>query len=569
MDDALYITQNHHVLQGLSWEGIKWAFTAFHAANWHPVTWISHMLDVSLFGTWAGGHHLMGTALHIVNALLLFGFLRYTTRRFWPCIFVAAVFALHPLRVESVAWAAQRKDTLSVLFFFATIWTYAFYTRKPGLWRYLAVTVCYMLGLMSKSMLVTLPIVLLLLDYWPLGRMAFDGWKVNAGSIALRRIVLEKLPLFAMAAVVALITVLSQSGDFVVIPLSELDWPSRLTNTVFSYWRYIQNLFWPLNLAFGYPLAFRPLYAQAAASLLAISGITIAAFRLGARHRYLPVGWLWYAIVLVPVSGLMQTGIQSHADRYTYISTTGLLIMLAYGAADLAAARPALRQVFAVLAASALLILGTITRHNIGYWKDELTLYNRAIAVTKDNYFALTCRATALFNQGRLAEARADAEESLRIYPLLGRTHVVMCALLLAEGRPEEALEHCRIGVEVEHFAKDAQYNMALALLQLNQPIEGESHARKAVHIDPDCAASRDVLGGTLAAQRRFGEAETELRKALSLNPALVDSRGKLAYVLAETGRKTEAIEELQAALRTDPNNEVLRTYLEELTASK
>jgi tetratricopeptide (TPR) repeat protein len=566
IDDDLFVMQNRHVLQGLSWEGVKWAITEHQTDYWHPLAWMSHMLDVSLFSTWPGGHHLTSLALHTLNALLLFGFLRYATQRLWPSIFVAAVFALHPLRVESVAWAAERKDILAVLFFLVTIWLYAFYTRKPCLWRYLAVILSYLLGLMSKPMLVSLPVILLLLDYWPLERFSFDGLRLRAELGMVRRVILEKLPLLAMAAAVVFITIISQSRVSTVIPLSELDLPSRLTNATFSYWRYIQKMFWPANLAFGYPLAFRPLYVQAMASLAVMTAITIAVVRLGRQYRYLPVGWVWYVIVLIPVAGFLQVGIQSHADRYTYISLTGLLIIVAWGAADLTAARPRLRLVFTVLAAIALLAISAITWRNVGYWKDDLTLYNRAVTATKDNYAMLTCRAIALNRRGMADQAMADVRESLRIYPALGRTHVVMGALLLDKGRAQEAIEHCMIGVEVEPFQSDAQYNMALALMKLGRTDEAEPYCRQAIVINPECAPAYGLLGSILITTGHLSEAEAELRTAISLDPASADSLGKLAYVFEKTGRRSEAIEALRAALRIDPDKAALRAYLQELS---
>jgi protein O-mannosyl-transferase len=566
IDDDLFIVNNSHVQQGLSWEGARWAITEHLTDYWHPLPWLSHMLDVSLFGKWAAGHHLTSLAIHMASTLLLFGFLRYTTRWLWASAFVAALFALHPLHVESVAWAAERKDVLSTLFFFATLWAYARYARNQSVLRYAWILVLYAMGLMSKPMLVTLPVVLIVLDYWPLERFSFDGWRPKAGTATLRRLVLEKLPLFAMAAAVGVLTIVSQTKVTAMVTLGEVDVPSRLTNAVVSYWRYVQDMLWPANLAVYYPMAFKPLYLQAALTLAFLLIVTIVVLCLGRQRKYLLVGWLWYIIILLPVIGILQAGHQSHADRYTYVPLTGLFIMLAFSAGDIVAKRPGLWKALTVAAAICLAVCSILTFRTIGFWKDDLTLYSRAVAVTKDNYFMLTSLAVALDNRGEVDKALECAEESVRLRPSFGRAQVTMGSLLQEKGRLDEAIGYLKRGAELEPTAKDAQFGLALVYMKLGKAAEAEDYCRKTISLDAEWPMGYDLLGLVLASEGKLGEAETNLRKAISLDPQNTDTYEKLAFVLEKAGKKAEAIEELRKALAIDPANKGAKDYLSSLT---
>jgi protein O-mannosyl-transferase len=587
IDDDLFVVNNAHVQQGLSWEGIKWALTEHATDYWHPLPWMSHMLDVSLFGKWAGGHHLSSLLLHIANTLLLFGFLRYATRRLWASAFVAGLFALHPLHVESVAWAAERKDVLSTLFFFATLWAYARYARNSKLnthnsklkW-YCFVIILYALGLASKPMLVMVPVVMLLMDYWPLERVRFEkGVRPReSGSPEAHRIsqekgsdsvfgnlgplILEKVPLFAMAAIVGVLTIISQQKVTAVVSLDEVDVSSRLTNAIVSYWRYVQEMFWPAGLAVYYPMAFKPLYAQAAAAAAFLIIVTGVVLYFGRRFRYLPVGWLWYLAILLPVIGILQSGHQAHADRYTYVPLVGLFIIMAFGIGDAIAARPRLLRIAWVAGAVCLAACSALTFRTIGYWKDDLTLYTRAVSVTKDNYFMLTSMAAALGNRGEIDKALECAAKAVALRPSFGRAQVMMGTLLQEKGQVEEALAYCRRGAELEPKAKDTQLNLALAYMRLGNAAEAEFYSRKALEIDPQWAQGYDLLGLVLATEGKFEEAEANLRKSLSLDPSNSDGYAKLALVLEKTGRKAEAIEELKKALAIDPANERIRQLL-------
>ncbi|HSV27020.1 MAG TPA: hypothetical protein VLH60_03925, partial [Sedimentisphaerales bacterium] len=309
-DDFEYIIDNHHVRQGLSLANVKWAFTSFYAGNWHPLTWLSHMLDVELFGLRPGGHHLANLAIHVASTILLFAFLQWTTKSPWASAFVAALFALHPLRVESVAWASQRKDTLSVFFWMATMLAWAWYAGRPCISRYFAAAAMLALGLMAKPMIVTLPFALLLLDYWPLNRFGPRGlWNTTT-----LKLIAEKIPLMAMSAGAVLLTLAAQEGA--IVSVSTIDVGTRAMNAILSYGRYVWMMFWPVSLGVYYPYPQTPIQYKAAVGLVLLAAVTAVILYVGVRRKYAPVGWFWYLGTLVPVIGLVQVASQSHADRY-------------------------------------------------------------------------------------------------------------------------------------------------------------------------------------------------------------------------------------------------------------
>jgi hypothetical protein len=357
VDDTEYVLKNVEVARGLTSEGAVWAFTHFHVSNWHPLTWISHMLDCQFFGLSPGGHHLTNVLLHMATAICLFLVLRQMTAALWRSAFVAAVFAIHPLRVESVAWVAERKDVLSGLFFVLTIGAYVRYARRPSRAGYAAVTVLFALGLMCKPMLVTLPFVLLLLDYWPLNRVGNRNFLQ-----VLRRLVLEKLPLFALAAASGLVTLFAQKG--VIQPFASISFPVRAANAFISYVAYLRQLFWPSNLAALYPFPSGGIVVPGILSLILLAGISLGVFVLRRRYPYLVTGWLWYLIMLGPVIGILQVGIQARADRYTYLPQIGLYVLLAWAVADLCVRWRYTRLVPVILALILLPAIYLTARHH-------------------------------------------------------------------------------------------------------------------------------------------------------------------------------------------------------------
>ena len=422
-DDDEYVSTNTVVLRGLTWHGASWAFTTGHAGNWHPLTWLSHMLDVQFYGLDPGPHHLTNLLFHIANTLLLFGLLHRMTGALGRSAFVAGLFAVHPLHVESVAWVAERKDVLSTLFWMLTLWAYVEYVRRPGLRRYWPVLLFFALGLMAKQMLVTLPFVLLLLDFWPLGRVGTrpnpaGGWALSRDGWATTvRLVWEKLPLLALTVVSSIVTVVVHRQAAAVISLSATPLNLRVANALVSYVTYISKMLWPARLAVLYP------YAQSlpgwwvAGAFLGLMGISVAVIRAGPRHPYLPVGWLWYLGTMVPVIGLIQVGNQATADRYTYVPLIGLFIVVAWGVPDLLVRWPRRRIGLPIAAGLVILACAIAARGQLRYWEDSTTLWTRALAVTTENNIAHNNLAVSLADQGKLDEAIAHYSEALRIKP--------------------------------------------------------------------------------------------------------------------------------------------------------
>ncbi len=426
LDDPAYVTENPRVLRGLTLDGAAWALTTGHAANWHPVTWLSHMLDVELFGVAAGPHHLTNLLLHAANTLLLFGLLLRMTGALWRSAFVAALFGIHPLHVESVAWVAERKDVLSTLFWLLTTWAYVAYVRARAPRRtvaYVLALLLFAVGLMAKPMLVTLPFTLLLLDWWPLGR--WDAATPPRSS--LWPLVREKIPFFALAAASSVATfVVQQRGGAVSAVGSE---PSalRLQNALVSAVAYLRDMVWPAGLTMIYPFPSSIPAWHVAAACLVVGGVSFAAWRLARSHPFLAVGWLWYLGTLVPVLGLVRVGLQARADRYTYVPLIGVFIALAWGGAALAGrvrlrlpGRPALQSAaLAVLAAAVVLALALAARQQVGYWKDNVTLWTRATVLTlhMDEYEAHMSLGATLADQGRTDEALRHFAEAVRLRP--------------------------------------------------------------------------------------------------------------------------------------------------------
>jgi len=440
-DDPDYITQNPHVATGLSMDNICYAFTHAHAYNWHPLTWISHMLDVSLFGLNPAGHHLISAAFHALNAALLFILLRTLTGNTIPAAFVSALFALHPLRVESVAWASERKDVLSTFFFFLTLLSYVSYARTKRFWIYGLTLLFHLAGLLAKQMTVTLPLICLLLDYWPLRRFSFAGvW---------RRLTLEKIPLFllSLGAGLTVYYVQLKTGVLHGEEIFPLSW--RLSNAVYSLVAYLGKMFFPINLSVFYP---HPLGTLSPYKVLLfalfLAALTGAVFL--SRRPYLIVGWLWYLITIIPVLGLIQVGIQGMADRYTYLPSIGLTLAVVWGLEELLQGKEKLRKAAFVLGISVLMLFSVLTVKQIGVWQNSYTLYRHSAAVIPDNYWAYNNLGAVLFSQGKVEEAKALFERTLLIMPDYPGAHKNLAAILYREGRLREALEHMEHALKIE-----------------------------------------------------------------------------------------------------------------------
>jgi tetratricopeptide (TPR) repeat protein len=524
MDDPLYVRDNPEVRAGLTAEGVRWAFTTFETSNWHPLTWLSLQLDATLFGPGPWGFHLTNVVLHAANTLLLYLALLRMTGAFWRSAAVAALFGLHPLHVESVAWVAERKDVLSGLFWMLALLAYARYAARPGLARYLPVLLAFMLGLLAKPMVVTLPCVLLLLDYWPLGRLRVPGqaaaWAPPPPAPAPAppaRLLLEKVPLLALAAVSSAVTVHAQQAA--LHTLEQLPFSARVLNALVAYVVYLGKAVWPADLAALYqlPAGGAPAGEAAAASAVLLA-VTTLALGLGRRRPYMPVGWLWYLGTLVPVIGLVQVGIQAYADRYTYLPSVGLFLAAVWGLADLAGPSRAARAVLAVTAAAALAACAAATWAQVATWRSSQTVWEQAVRVDPDNALAWGRYAAWLAEDDRLDDAAHAAREALRRNPGYAAAENVLGSALLWRGRPEEAVGHFEAALRLDPNLASAHAELGAALRALGRWAEALAHLREAVRRGGDVALFHTALALALQEDGRAAEADAEYRRALALD---------------------------------------------------
>lgn len=545
LDDSDYVTDNRPVLNGLSWSGVQWAMTSRHAQNWHPLTWLSHMTDVSLFGAWAGGHHCVNLGFHVLNTVLLLWLLRYTTGRLGPSAFVAALFALHPLHVESVAWVAERKDVLSTFFLFATMLTYAWYVKKTGPFRYAAVLVLFALGLTAKPMLVTLPVLLLLFDYWPLERLELNWASVQVCAV-------EKLPLITLSVASSVITLVAQQGA--IAPLQRVTMAMRLTNAVTTYGVYIAQMLWPSHLSIYYAYPAAPPFAKAAGVLALLAAATLAALWAGRRYKYVATGWFWYLLTLVPVIGIVQVGEQAHADRYTYVPLIGLFIVLAWAVSDRVRQRPVLGL---TAAAGGLLVVaaaGAATRQTVDYWRDDVTLFGHAVEIGERNRVTLGNFGAALGRRGEADKGIALLKEILDFAPNDARTLMSIGSFYLQGEKLEESLQYHSKALAADPTIKEAQAGMAFTLARLHRAAEGLPYAQKAVELDPTWAFGHNVLAMVLADVGRREDSVAAFRKAIELNPRAPAFYANLAAVFVRSGDLDRAAAVLREGVAASPD---------------
>ncbi len=542
-DDDVYITANEGLRKGLTAEGIVWATTTFQAANWHPLTWLSHMVDRSLFGTDPAGHHLVGLAIHAAVAILLMLVLDLLTGEATAAFLAALLFSLHPLRVESVAWAAERKDLLSALFWMAALVAYAAYLKRPGWSRYLAVCGCHAAGLMSKPMGVTLPLVLLLLDAWPLGRIR--RWTGRALA--------EKVPLLAMSLGAAAIAWTAQRSGGAVGLWDFIPWPYRLANAIRATGAYLWRTIRPVGLAFFYPhpaTAIAPGEVVAAGALLA--ALTLAALFSWRRFPAGIAGWSWYLVTLVPVLGLVQVGAQGSADRYTYLPQAGLTLLLSGLWGALRGRRQALRRLtLGVLALSA--AAGFLTARQTLVWRDGITLFSHAVRVTRGNWLAHNSLGVALAARGDTAGALAQFDAAVRISPTFTKARRNLATALADLGRDREAAFQFRQVLEADPDAADARRGLAAALARMGDAVGAEKEYRLALAARPDDERIVLGLGELLSTAGRYAEAEAICRRFLESRPNTPRVQGVLALAMIRQGNGDAATAILEQALALDP----------------
>ncbi len=573
-DDPLYVEDNPHVQQGLTWDGIAWAFTTGHASNWHPLTWLSHMLDIELYGLDPGDHHVTNLMLHLAATLALLLALARLSGRFDLSLLVAALFALHPAHVESVAWISERKDVLSGLFFGLTLWAYAAYVERPSTRRYLTLTTAFALGLLSKPMLVTLPFVLLLLDIWPLHRVplpqrkgdAVSAWQRLRALFTARPLWWEKAPLFLMVAISSAVTYRVQQAGGAVSDLEQLPFLARLANSAVALAAYVGKLLWPIDLGVLYPHPGLPSVAALLASLVVLGGLTFAAWRLGGRDPFVLVGLLWFAGMLVPVLGLVQVGVQAMADRYTYLPYTGLFLLLVWGADAFLAARPAqskaLGQRLATAAVGLVLIsLIVLTWHQVRRWQTSLTLFEHTLDVTGPNHHMQNIVGITLLKDGRVSDALPYFQEAVRIRPNFARAHNNLGIVAQRQGRLQDALGHFRDAARFNPRDAEAQVNQANVLGDLGRVDEALRAYQRALDLSPGTAPGnaeiQHNLALTLVGAGRGSEALPYFERAATLAAAAAfpdavtigSYWGDLANGQAQAGRLGEAEESYRRAL--------------------
>lgn len=605
-DDPLYVYENSQVMGGLDADSVSWAFTAFHAANWHPLTWLSHIVDWEMFGSDAGGHHLMSVVIHAAAAVVLFLALRRLTGRHWQSALVAVLFAVHPLRAESVAWVAERKDVLSGLLWMMVLYAWTRYVEKPGVGRYVVVAVLFALGLASKPMVVTLPFVLLLLDVWPLRRLRIgfradsseESGSMTATNRQAMRLVLEKLPLMVLAVGSAAATVFAQRGA--MEQLGSLSLSVRFANAVVAWVGYVVKTVAPVRLAVFYPHPedSLPLWQPVVAVVILVA-VTVAVI-VGIRRRpHLAVGWFWYVGTTVPVIGLVQVGSQAMADRYTYLPQIGLWLMLAWSLAELWNRRAALRSMIAAAVGVLIGLSMVMTWRQVGFWKDSTTLYRHTLESTADNWVAHAHLAGILVEQGRYAETVEHCEASLAIRPESPVARAYYGRALLGVGNPREAAQQLERALVSEPESPTILFYLGRALAELGDHDGARTRYRQALEGDPgniearnnlgvsllsvgdidgaatvlcaaEAASSDDMLlhfncGLALAGLDKYDSAAERFRRAAGLNPRNVGVWRALASALERAGRTAEAVAAYRRVQQLAPNDQTVRQALERL----
>jgi len=572
-DTDYYVYENDHVRAGLNWHNIRWAFTTTYFGNWLPLTWLSHMLDVQLYGLNAGWHYRTNVLFHVANTLLLFWLFRRMTGGFWRSCLVAALFALHPLHVESVAWVAERKDVLSTFVGLLTLWCYIDYVRRPNIGRFIPVFLFFILALMAKPMLVTLPFVLLLLDFWPLKRIQLDVSEKDDDTDRLIGsklfLIVEKIPLFIASAASCIVTFYAQQASGAVGSLAALPLHDRIANALFSYVSYIAKMLWPGNLAVIYPYPeFFPIW-KIIASCLLISAITYLSLKYVKARPWFLVGWLWYLGTLVPVIGLVQVGLQAMADRYTYIPSIGLFIIIAWGASDMTARWRHGKTVLTVMAVLAICCFSLITRTQLQHWENSLTLFRHTLEVTEKNSVAHNNYGNALLAKGKAKTAIKHFAAVLALKPNDAKAHNNLGNAFMKMERVDEAVGHYRESIDLAPDVARTHNNLAVALYRQERVPESIRHLKKALRLKPDYADAYNNLG---AAYRKVGQGGNAARcylKAIQLRSDFAEAYNNLGILLWHQGKLKTASSYFHKALASKPNYKKAQENLKKLEAAQ
>ncbi|HPL66811.1 MAG TPA: tetratricopeptide repeat protein [Smithellaceae bacterium] len=555
-DDHAYVSGRPEVLSGLTIDNIAWSFSTTEAGFWHPMTWLSLMLDYELYGLNAGGYHWTNLLLHLASTLLLFSFFLKTTGALWKSGLVAVLFALHPLHIESVAWIAERKDVLSGFFGMLTMVTYTYYLGRPCLNRYFSVLFVFLLGLMSKPMLVTLPFVLLLLDFWPLKRLNFDNehdGRHYSVSKKIKKIGLEKVPLLALSLIFSLLTYMAERDVGALSETGALPMIDRLINALVAYVVYLYKMIYPFDLAIFYPHPVAwPLWKGLLCSLLLVM-ITVMVFIHLKKRPYLFVGWFWYIGTLIPVIGLVQVGAHAFADRYTYIPLIGIFVVCVWGIADLAMHWQLRKESIIIVASLYILFIASVTHVQLGYWQTNEKLFRHAIEVTDNNFIAHGSLALALVANKQYDEANDHFKEALRIRPDYAPTYQFWGLSMLRQGKRDEAIQLFYRALEINPDFLEVRYRLIEILPEAKRFSETADQFRAILNKKPEDCPTRSKYAIMLVNNGQSKEAMVEFKKVVQLCPTYAGSRNNLGVILYRQGQLDEAIEHFREAIRLQP----------------
>ncbi len=562
-DDFFYIVYNDNITKGFNLRSIAWTIKSVYVANWHPLTWFVHLVAFSLFGMKPFGHHMVNVFLHIANALLVFGLLNKMTGARYKSAFVAALFAFHPLRVESVAWIAELKDVMSAFFGFLAMWAYLRYVAKRSAGRYLPVFFLMAISLMAKPMLVTLPFVLLLLDYWPLDRLRtppYGGTSGKGGGGIVKStltarltpacLLWEKAPLFLLAGISSVVTMFAQTISIGQVPMGY-----RLVNAIVSYVGYLKLIFWPSGLAALYPYQLTLTYTQVGFSLLGLATISGLAFWKRKRFPFLVMGWLWYLGMLVPVIGLVQVGLQSMADRYTSLPCLGLFIAIVWGLDAATENRPEVKRLLAAGGCAAVICLAILARMQTAYWKDQTTLFTRALAVTENNFLAHNNLGCELLNAGKTDMAAEHFRAAVKINPGYSDAHDNLGKALQVQGKMDEAVEEFKAALKANPDLYDALKNLGKALQAQGKLDEAVDRFKAAAIMNPQDCDILNNLGNVLQSQGKLDDAFTYYKAAFNIDPNYFQAHNNMGTILGMQGKLDEAIEQFRIAARIRPED--------------
>jgi protein O-mannosyl-transferase len=566
-DDPSYIIENPSVRQGLTLDGIKWAFVTVHSSNWHPLTWISLMLDVQLFGVNPGMHHLTNVIFHIINSILLFLVLERMTGAIWKCAVVASLFALHPLHVESVAWISERKDLLSTFFWMLTMMGYLWYLQQRNIWRFLLVALFYILGLLSKPMLVTLPFALLLLDFWPLERLVFsrtsDISKHHSNAAVqyqgmwpeLRILITEKIPLIMLAFISSGMTFYAQQKGGAVVSQGFMSIGIRIANAIISYMAYLGKMFWPFNLAVYYPFPDVIHLLNVILCLLILLFISALTLFTVKRRPYLIVGWLWYLGTLVPVIGIVQVGAQSMADRYTYIPLIGIFIIVVWGLTDVIGRWRFSKIALGTISLGVITILAWTTWMQVSTWRNSITVFSHALQVTKNNDKAHLHLGMALIEKGDVDGALNHYREVVRLNPSNPGVYINLGNTLAEHKEVSRAIEFYSEGLKIDPNNVDIRIGLATLLEGIGKTDEAERHLNEALRVNPGSIEANNNLGNIMLRTGNYDEAIRHYTEVLRLDPHQAAVYNNLGTAFIYKGKIKKAIEYYQASIREKPDN--------------